>query len=61
MIYYTKYITINQAKRSGQPCIRDSSLTVYDVVSYLAAADTIEEILENFSIINRNDILARMA
>lgn len=48
MVDYAKYITIEPGKRSGQPCIRDMRITVYDALSYLAAGDSTEEILENF-------------
>lgn len=48
MIDYTKYITIEEGKRSGQPCIRGMRITVYDVLSYLAGGDSIENIIENF-------------
>ena len=36
-IDYTKIITIEAGKRSGQPCIRGMRMTVYDVLDYLAA------------------------
>lgn len=61
MIDYKKYITIEPGKRSGQPCIRGLRITVYDVLSYLAAGDSIEEILENFPMLSKEDILASLA
>lgn len=61
MIDYTKYITIEPGKRSGQPCIRGMRITVYDVLSYLAAGDSTEEILENFPMLTHDDILACLA
>jgi len=61
MTDYQKYITINPDQRSGQPCIRGMRITVYDVLSYLAAGDSMEEILENFPMISREDILACLA
>lgn len=36
-------------------------ITVYDLLSYLAAGDPIEEILENFPMLTREDILACLA
>lgn len=61
MIDYTQYITLEEGKRSGQPCIRGMRITVYDVLSYLAAGDSIEEILLHFPKLTRNDILACLA
>ena len=61
MVDYTKYITIEPGKRSGQPCIRGMRITVYDVLSYLAAGDSTEEILENFPMLTGDDILACLA
>ena len=61
MIDYTQYITLEEGKRSGQPCIRGMRITVYDVLSYLAAGDSMEEIIINFPALTRNDILACLA
>lgn len=61
MINYHDYITIEPGKRSGKPCIRGMRITVYDVLSYLAAGMTIEEILEDFPELTKEDILASLA
>lgn len=61
MTDYTQYITIEPGKRSGQPCIRSMRITVYDVLSYLAAGETTEEILEDFPMLTREDIQACLA
>jgi uncharacterized protein (DUF433 family) len=71
MTVYKKYITIHPDQRSGhrgdgQPCIRGRRgngmrITVYDVLSYLAAGDSIEEILENFPMLTKEDVLACLA
>lgn len=58
---YRKYITIEPGKRSGQPCIRGLRITVGDILGYLAAGMTIEEILEDFPMLTREDILAALA
>ena len=55
---YHDIITIEPGKRSGKPCIRRMRITVYDVLSYLAAGMTYEEILEDFPYLTREDILA---
>jgi uncharacterized protein (DUF433 family) len=61
MIDYTQYITLEEGKRSGQPCIRGLRITVYDVLSYLAAGDSTEELLIHFPQLTHNDILACLA
>jgi len=55
---YQNIITIEPGKRSGKPCIRGLRITVYDVLSYLAADMTIEEILNDFPTLTKEDILA---
>ena len=61
MIDYTKYITIEPGKRSGQPCIRGMRITVYDILSYLASGNTIDELLEKFPGLTKEDIYASLA
>lgn len=54
-------ITINPAKRSGKPCIRNLRITVADVLSYLASGMTEAEILADFPELEPNDIRAALA
>ena len=54
-------ITIEPGKRSGQPCIRGLRITVYDVLSYLAAGMSISEILDDFPKLTESDIMAVLA
>jgi uncharacterized protein (DUF433 family) len=56
-----KRITIEPGKRSGQPCIRGMRITVYDILSYLAAGMSQEDILEDFPYLEKEDILASLA
>jgi len=55
---YRDIITIEPGKRSGKPCIRGMRITVYDVLEYLAAGMTYQEILEDFPYLTEEDILA---
>jgi uncharacterized protein (DUF433 family) len=55
---YSEIITLEPGKRSGKPCIRGLRITVYDVLSYLAAGMNIEDILNDFPSLTRDDILA---
>ena len=61
MTDYTNIITFEPGKRSGKPCIRGLRITVDDVLSYLAAGMTIDEILDDFPSLTREDILACLA
>lgn len=53
-------ITIEPDKRGGKPCIRGLRITVYDVLEYLAAGMTEEEILAQFPDLERGDIRASL-
>lgn len=48
-------ITIEPGKRGGQPCIRGLRITVYDVLSYLAAGMSAEGGLADFPYLTDND------
>lgn len=54
-------ITMEPGKRGGRPCIRGMRITVYDVLSYLAAGMTTEQILADFPYLTREDIQACLA
>ena len=61
MTDYRKYITINPDKRGGKPCIRGMRITVYDVLEYMAGGMSIDEILQDFPELTREDIQACLA
>lgn len=54
-------ITIEPGKRGGRPRIRGMRITVYDVLSYLAAGMTVAEVLEDFPYLTQDDIQACFA
>jgi uncharacterized protein (DUF433 family) len=58
---YDKIITVEPGKRGGRPTIRGMRITVYDVLSYLAAGMTHEEKLRDFPYLTEEDILACLA
>ena len=58
---YRDIITIEPAKRSGQPCIRGMRITVYDVFEYLASGMTVAEVLHDFPELTETDIRACFA
>jgi uncharacterized protein (DUF433 family) len=53
--------TIEPGKRGGRPCIRGMRITVYDVLSYLAARMTVAEVLDDFPYLTPEDIQACLA
>lgn len=55
---YRSIITMEPGKRSGKPCIRGMRITVFDVLGYLAAGMTTQEMLEDFPYLTEEDILA---
>jgi uncharacterized protein (DUF433 family) len=58
---YHRLITIDPERRSGKPCIRDTRMTVGDVLGYLASGMSPQEIVEEFPNINEEDIRACLA
>jgi uncharacterized protein (DUF433 family) len=54
----SKIITIEPGKRSGKPCVRGLRITVQDILEYLAAGMTEQEILVDFSELTTEDIRA---
>jgi uncharacterized protein (DUF433 family) len=58
---YHDVITIDAEKRGGKPCIRHLRITVYDVLDYLAAGMTPEQIVDDFDYLSVDDIRACLA
>jgi len=54
-------ITVEPGKHAGRPCIRGMRITVYDVLSYLAAGMTSEEVVNDFVYLTQEDIQACLA
>jgi len=55
---YQSIITIEPGKRGGKPVIRGMRITVYDVLSYLAAGMSEQAILDDFPYLTSEDIRA---
>ena len=58
---YAGIITITPDKRSGKPCIRDTRMTVTDVLEYLAGGMSPDEIVTEFPDLSVEDIRACLA
>jgi uncharacterized protein (DUF433 family) len=57
---YRSIITIEPDKRGGRPCIRGMRITVYDILGWLAAGMSCEEIIEEFPELTKADITAAL-
>ena len=57
-MHYKDILTLEPGKRSGKPCIRGMRITVYDVLAYLAAGMTQEELLADFPYLTPEDVRA---
>lgn len=58
---YRQIITIEPGKRGGKPCIRGMRITVGDVLGWLAAGMSRDEIKSDFPEITDDDISAALA
>ena len=58
---YRERIVIDPDKRSGKPCIRNTRITVYDILEYLAGGMTVERIIKDFPELEKADIFAVLA
>lgn len=58
---YNHIIRINSKKRFGRPCIRNTRITVYDVLAWLASGMTNKDIIKDFPELTDEDIKACLA
>ena len=61
MFEYKSIIKRDPKKRFGKPCIRDTRITVYDVLGWLASGMTNKQILDDFPELENDDIRACLA
>jgi len=54
-------ITINPQVGHGKPTVKNTRYTVESILEYLAGGDSIEDILNEFKDLQREDILACLA
>jgi len=48
MVDYKQVITMEPGKRGGKPCIRGMRITVNDILGWLAAGMSVEDILTDY-------------
>ena len=61
MVDYKKLIQRNPNKRFGKPCVRNTRISVYDVLGWLAAEMSFDEIIADFPELTTEDIKACLA
>ena len=57
---YNKIIKINPDKRFGKPCIRNTRITVFDILGWLGSGMTIDEVITDYPELTREDIKASL-
>jgi uncharacterized protein (DUF433 family) len=55
---YKEFIKIDPSKRFGKPIIRNTRITVYDVLGWLASDMSFQEIISDFPELTEEDIKA---
>jgi uncharacterized protein (DUF433 family) len=57
---YNKIIKISSDKRFGRPCIRNTRITVYDILGWLGSGMSFEDVLNDYPELTREDIKASL-
>ena len=57
---YNKIIKFSPDKRFGRPCIRNTRITVYDILGWLGSGMSFEEVLNDYPELSREDIKASL-
>ena len=58
---YISGIAMNPGVRSGRPCVRDTRITVQEILRWLGSGATEEEILEDYPYLTKDDFKAVFA
>jgi len=58
LMNYKEYISIDKNILFGKPCVKGTRISVYDVLSWYASGMSLEEILEDFPQLTKNQVLA---
>jgi len=61
MTDYRSIIKRNPNKRFGKPCVRETRITVFDVLGWLASGMTFQDIIDDFPELTEEDIKACLA
>jgi uncharacterized protein (DUF433 family) len=55
---YLNRITIDPQQLDGKPCVRNMRISVQTVLEFLGAGSSTDEILEQYPLLNKEDISA---
>jgi uncharacterized protein (DUF433 family) len=58
---WRQHISINPEIRFGKPCISGTRISVDDILGWLASDMSYTEIIEDFPVLTRDNILASLA
>ncbi len=58
---YDNIITIRSDRRFGKPCVRETRISVYDVLGWLASGMSNDDIIKDYPELNLQDIQACLA
>ena len=57
---YNKIIKISRDKRFGKPCIRNTRISVFDILGWLGSGMTMDEVITDYPELTREDIKASL-
>lgn len=55
---YLGRITVNPNQLDGKPCIRNMRISIQTILEFLAAGDSVEDILDQYPLLQSEDIFA---
>jgi len=58
---YSKYLVINSEVRFGKACIIGTRISVFDVLGWFASGMTLEDILDDYPELNKEQLQACLA
>ncbi|MES2837579.1 MAG: DUF433 domain-containing protein [Bacteroidota bacterium] len=58
---YSLHIYIDSNIRFGKPCVKNTRISVYDVLGWLASGMSISEIIADYTELNEENIYACLA
>lgn len=60
-MFYQEFISIDPNIRFGKPCVKNTRISVYDVLQWMASGMSIEDIIKDFPELNEESIRACLA
>lgn len=58
---YRKIIQFRSEVRFGKPCVRETRTSVYDVLRWMASRMSVDEIIDDFPELTKEDIQTSLA